>query len=63
MLSRIDATDLRDAANAMKYFRLLAYNPRFVDQGGIGMARAVSDEELSREILKTAAQRLKSPAS
>jgi len=28
--------------------------------GAIGMARAVSDEELSREILKTAAQRLKS---
>ena len=27
--------------------------------GAIGMARAVSDEELSREILKTAAQRLK----
>src|SRR6266404_4903759 len=31
--------------------------------GAIGMARAVSDEELSREILKTAAQRLKNPAS
>jgi TetR/AcrR family transcriptional regulator, transcriptional repressor for nem operon len=31
--------------------------------GAIGMARAVSDEELSREILKTAAQRLKSLAS
>jgi TetR/AcrR family transcriptional regulator, transcriptional repressor for nem operon len=27
--------------------------------GAISMARAVSDEELSREILKTAAQRLK----
>jgi TetR/AcrR family transcriptional repressor of nem operon len=31
--------------------------------GAIGMARAVSDEELSREILKTVAQRLKNPAS
>ncbi len=31
--------------------------------GAIGMARAVSDEELSREILKTAAQRLKNAAS
>ena len=31
--------------------------------GAIGMARAVSDEQLSREILKTVAQRLKSPAS
>lgn len=31
--------------------------------GAIGMARAVSDEELSREILKTAAQRLKNLAS
>jgi TetR/AcrR family transcriptional repressor of nem operon len=31
--------------------------------GAIGMARAISDEELSREILKTAAQRLKNPAS
>jgi TetR/AcrR family transcriptional repressor of nem operon len=30
--------------------------------GAIGMARAVSDEELSREILKTVAQRLKNPA-
>jgi TetR/AcrR family transcriptional repressor of nem operon len=30
--------------------------------GAIGMARAVSDEKLSREILKTAAQRLKNPA-
>jgi len=30
--------------------------------GAIGMARAVSDEELSREILKTAAQRLKNLA-
>jgi TetR/AcrR family transcriptional repressor of nem operon len=31
--------------------------------GAIGMARAVSDEQLSREILKTAAQRLKNTAS
>jgi TetR/AcrR family transcriptional repressor of nem operon len=31
--------------------------------GAIGMARAVSDEELSREILKTVAQRLKNSAS
>jgi TetR/AcrR family transcriptional repressor of nem operon len=31
--------------------------------GAIGMARAVSDEELSREILKTAAQRLKNLAA
>jgi TetR/AcrR family transcriptional repressor of nem operon len=31
--------------------------------GAIGMARAISDEELSREILKTVAQRLKNPAS
>jgi hypothetical protein len=31
--------------------------------GAIGIARAVSGEELSREILKTVAQRLKSPAS
>jgi TetR/AcrR family transcriptional repressor of nem operon len=31
--------------------------------GAIGMARAVSDEELSLEILKTTAQRLKNPAS
>jgi TetR/AcrR family transcriptional repressor of nem operon len=31
--------------------------------GAIGMARAVSDEQLSREILKTVAQRLKNPAS
>jgi TetR/AcrR family transcriptional repressor of nem operon len=31
--------------------------------GVIGMARAVSDEHLSREILKTVAQRLKNPAS
>jgi TetR/AcrR family transcriptional repressor of nem operon len=31
--------------------------------GAIGIARAVSDEQLSREILKTAAQRLKNPAS
>ena len=31
--------------------------------GAIGMTRAVSDEKLSREILKTAAQRLKNPAS
>jgi len=31
--------------------------------GAIGMARAVSDEELSREILKAVAQRLKNPAS
>ena len=31
--------------------------------GAIGVARAVSDEELSREILKTAAQRLKNLAS
>jgi TetR/AcrR family transcriptional repressor of nem operon len=30
--------------------------------GAIAMARAVSDEQLSREILKTAAQRLKNPA-
>ena len=30
--------------------------------GAIGMARAVSDEELLREILKTAAQCLKNPA-
>jgi TetR/AcrR family transcriptional repressor of nem operon len=30
--------------------------------GAISMARAVSDEELSREILKTAAQRLKNPS-
>jgi TetR/AcrR family transcriptional repressor of nem operon len=30
--------------------------------GAIGMARAISDEELSREILKTAAQRLKNSA-
>jgi hypothetical protein len=29
--------------------------------GAISMARAVSDEELSREILKTAAQRLMNP--
>jgi len=31
--------------------------------GAIGMARAVSDEQLSREVLKTVAQRLKNPAS
>jgi len=31
--------------------------------GAIGMARAVSDEQLSREILKTVAQCLKNPAS
>jgi TetR/AcrR family transcriptional regulator, transcriptional repressor for nem operon len=31
--------------------------------GAIGMARAVSDEELAREILKTAAQRLKNLAA
>ena len=31
--------------------------------GAIGMARAVSDEQLSREILKTVAKRLKNPAS
>jgi TetR/AcrR family transcriptional repressor of nem operon len=31
--------------------------------GAIGMARAVSDEQLTREILKTVAQRLKNPAS
>jgi TetR/AcrR family transcriptional repressor of nem operon len=31
--------------------------------GAIGIARAVSDEELSREILKTAAQRLKNLAA
>jgi TetR/AcrR family transcriptional regulator, transcriptional repressor for nem operon len=31
--------------------------------GAIGMARAVSDEKLSREILKTAAQRLKNLAA
>jgi TetR/AcrR family transcriptional repressor of nem operon len=31
--------------------------------GAIGMARAVSDEELSREILKTTAQRLKNLAA
>jgi TetR/AcrR family transcriptional repressor of nem operon len=31
--------------------------------GAIGMARAVSDEDLSREILKTAAQRLKTLAT
>jgi TetR/AcrR family transcriptional repressor of nem operon len=31
--------------------------------GAIGMARAVSDEQLSREILKTAAQRLKNLAA
>ena len=31
--------------------------------GAIGMARAVSDEQLSREILKTVAQLLKNPAS
>jgi TetR/AcrR family transcriptional repressor of nem operon len=31
--------------------------------GAIGIARAVSDEQLSREILKTVAQLLKSPAS
>jgi TetR/AcrR family transcriptional repressor of nem operon len=30
--------------------------------GAISMARAVSDEELSREILKTVAQRLKNPS-
>jgi hypothetical protein len=30
--------------------------------GAINMARAVSDNELSREILKTVAQRLKNPA-
>jgi len=30
--------------------------------GAIGMARAVSDEQLSREILKTVAKRLKNPA-
>ena len=30
--------------------------------GAISMARAVSDKELSREILKTVAQRLKNPA-
>jgi hypothetical protein len=31
--------------------------------GAISMARAVSDKELSREILKTVAQRLKNSAS
>lgn len=31
--------------------------------GAIGMARAISDEELSRDILKTAAQRLKNSTS
>ena len=31
--------------------------------GAISMARAVSDDELSREILKTVAQRMKNPAS
>jgi TetR/AcrR family transcriptional repressor of nem operon len=31
--------------------------------GAMGVARAVSDEQLSREILKTVAQLLKSPAS
>ena len=31
--------------------------------GAIGMGRAVSDEQLSREILKTVAQLLKNPAS
>jgi TetR/AcrR family transcriptional repressor of nem operon len=31
--------------------------------GAVGMARAVLDEELSREILKTVAKRLKNPAS
>jgi TetR/AcrR family transcriptional repressor of nem operon len=31
--------------------------------GAIGVARAVSDEQLSREILKTVAQTLKNPAS
>jgi TetR/AcrR family transcriptional regulator, transcriptional repressor for nem operon len=31
--------------------------------GAIGMARAVSDEQLSREILKTVAQNLKNPGS
>lgn len=31
--------------------------------GAISMARAVSDEQLSREILKTVAQRLRNPAS
>ena len=31
--------------------------------GAIGVARAVSDEHLSREILKTAAQLLKNPTS
>jgi TetR/AcrR family transcriptional regulator, transcriptional repressor for nem operon len=30
--------------------------------GAISMARAVSDKKLSREILKTVAQRLKNPA-
>jgi TetR/AcrR family transcriptional regulator, transcriptional repressor for nem operon len=31
--------------------------------GAISMARAVSDKELSREILNPVAQRLKNPAS
>jgi TetR/AcrR family transcriptional regulator, transcriptional repressor for nem operon len=31
--------------------------------GAISMARAISDKELSRDILKTVAQRLKNPAS
>lgn len=31
--------------------------------GAIGMARAVSDEELSRELLKSVARRLKNPAA
>jgi TetR/AcrR family transcriptional repressor of nem operon len=31
--------------------------------GAIGVARAVSDEQLSREILKTVAQLLKNPTA
>jgi|SRR5258706_4419016 TetR/AcrR family transcriptional repressor of nem operon len=47
----------RDGARSQAVFAYCAM------VGAIGMARVISDEQLSREILKTVAQRLKSPAS
>ena len=52
-------TNKTDGGNARKQ-AILTYCALV---GAIGMARAVSDEDLSREILKTAAQRLKNLAA
>jgi TetR/AcrR family transcriptional repressor of nem operon len=57
------ATLLREAKNNKGGARAQAILSYCALVGAIGMARAISDDQLSRELLKTVARLLKNPAS